>query len=120
MPYFKQVTRVADGSLTEKFRLISGKFIADWITGKYKEVDEYNAAVPVYDILRVQYNAYVREWNEKYAEIEADFGIRDVLTWYFKSGLFSIQEMMKPPVPQVPSAYDGPTMYTSGTTLNFL
>jgi len=49
--------------------------------------------------LRVQYNAYVKEWNEKYAEIEADFGIRDVLTWYFKSGLFSIQEMMKPPVP---------------------
>lgn len=121
MAYFKQVTREAASGVTETFRMVPGKIIADWITAYSDQVDDYNAAVAAYDILREEYNSYVEEWNSKYVELnDAGFGLTTVLSWYFGSGLHAIQQKLKPPVPQVPPAYDGPTLHTSGSTLNKL
>ena len=102
MAYFKEVTREADAGngITEAFRMVPGKIIADWITAYSDQVDDYNAAVAAYDILRAEYNAYVQEWNAKYIELnDAGFGLTTVLSWYSGSGLHAIQQKLKPPVP---------------------
>jgi hypothetical protein len=100
---------------------VPAKIIADWITAIDKSFENYNANLGAYNTFKADYNVYVNAWNEKYAELEEDWGLDTALTWYFGTGLFGIQETMKPPVPVLPNAYTGPSMYSgSGTTLNFL
>jgi len=70
--------------------MVPGKIIAEWITAYSNQVNDFNAAIVAYDILREEYNTYVEAWNAKYHLDYNEFGLTTVLSWYFGTGLHEI------------------------------
>lgn len=84
MAYFKQVTQLSP----ETYRMVPGKLVADWMTTKVNENAAFELSKTAYDVLAVDYNAYVDEWNAEWDE--TDWSLLKVLDYYFGVGLHGL------------------------------
>lgn len=109
--------------------------VAEWIKAKNDEYTLFDTAVTSYDVLRAEYNTYAEEWNTLWYTYNATdatqshtettdytWGLSNILDFYFRTGLFAVNEKVMPPVPVTPLAYSGPQLYDSSysTTLDYL